>query len=68
MERAISYYCCFSSINKSCYRALYGGLQAFCRIDNVMMRIVDTLYSIPTIIYVILIMVAFREIGIGSVV
>lgn len=30
------------------------------------MRIVDILYSIPTIIYVILIMVAFREIGIGS--
>ena len=40
---------------------LFGG-----RIDNVMMRIVDILYSIPTIIYVILIMVAFREIGIGS--
>ncbi len=40
---------------------LYGGIAGYCggRVDNLMMRIVDTLYSIPMTIYVILLMVIF---------
>lgn len=47
---------------------IYGGIAGFIggRVDNIMMRIVDVLYSIPTMIYVVLIMVAFRAAGIGS--
>lgn len=47
---------------------LYGGIAGFFggKVDNIMMRIVDILYSIPMIIYVILIMVIFRANGIGS--
>ena len=47
---------------------LYGGIAGFVggKVDNIMMRIVDVLYSIPTMIYVVLIMVAFRAAGIGS--
>ncbi|MBE6049363.1 MAG: ABC transporter permease [Clostridium sp.] len=39
----------------------YGGVAGFIggKLDNVMMRIVDILYSIPTIIYVILLMAFF---------
>lgn len=46
----------------------YGGIAGFFggRIDNIMMRIVDILYSIPTIIYVILLMAFFTNKSGGS--
>ncbi|WP_027631898.1 ABC transporter permease [Clostridium hydrogeniformans] len=54
---------------------IYGGVAGFFggRIDNIMMRIVDVLYSVPTLIYVILIMAAFLKpeegnTGIGTIV
>ena len=39
----------------------YGAVSGYCggRIDNLMMRLVDILYSIPTMLYVILIMLMF---------
>ncbi|MGL4774736.1 MAG: ABC transporter permease [Clostridium sp.] len=42
---------------------IYGGVAGFFggRVDNIMMRIVDILYSIPTIIYVVLIMAFFSD-------
>lgn len=42
---------------------IYGGVAGFIggRVDNLMMRIVDVLYSIPTLIYVVLIMAAFYD-------
>lgn len=44
---------------------LYGGIAGFFggRVDNVMMRIVDVLYSIPTQIYVIILMAALKKEG-----
>ncbi|PRR79591.1 Dipeptide transport system permease protein DppC [Clostridium vincentii] len=47
---------------------LYGGIAGFFggKIDNIMMRIVDVLYSIPTIIYVILLMAFFTNKSGGS--
>ncbi len=44
---------------------LYGGVAGFFggRIDNIMMRIVDVLYSIPTQIYVIILMATFKKEG-----
>ena len=44
---------------------LYGGVAGFFggKIDNLMMRIVDVLYSIPTQIYVIILMAAFKKEG-----
>jgi oligopeptide transport system permease protein len=41
----------------------YGGISGFFggKIDNLMMRIVDLLYSIPLMLYVILAMVIFKE-------
>lgn len=44
---------------------LYGGIAGFLggRVDNVMMRIVDVLYSIPTTIYVIILMATFKREG-----
>ncbi|GAB6170414.1 ABC transporter permease [Clostridium carnis] len=44
---------------------LYGGIAGFLggRIDNIMMRIVDVLYSIPTTIYVIILMATFKTEG-----
>lgn len=38
---------------------LYGGISGYCggRVDNLMMRIVDTIYAIPMMLYVILLMV-----------
>lgn len=41
----------------------YGGIAGFIggKVDNIMMRIVDILYSIPTIIYVILLMAFFSS-------
>ena len=54
---------------------LYGGISGFFggKIDNIMMRIVDCLYSIPTTIYVVIIMAvlkdtAFDETGILSII
>lgn len=42
---------------------VYGGVAGFLggRIDNLMMRIIDILYSIPTVIYVVLIMTVFSD-------
>ena len=42
---------------------LYGGVAGFFggKVDNIMMRIVDILYSIPTQIYVIILMAAFKS-------
>ncbi|WP_207729382.1 ABC transporter permease [Clostridium gallinarum] len=44
---------------------LYGGVAGFFggKVDNIMMRIVDVLYSIPTQIYVIILMAAFKKEG-----
>lgn len=44
---------------------LYGGVAGFFggRVDNIMMRIVDVLYSIPTQIYVIILMATFKKEG-----
>lgn len=44
---------------------LYGGIAGFFggKVDNIMMRIVDVLYSIPTQIYVIILMAAFKKEG-----
>ena len=48
---------------------LYGGIAGYCggTVDNVMMRIVDTLSSIPMMLYVILIMVVFGS-GLHSII
>lgn len=48
---------------------LYGGIAGYFggRIDNIMMRIVDILYSIPMIIYVILLMLILKA-GLGSII
>ncbi len=47
---------------------LYGGIAGFCggKIDNLMMRIVDVLYSIPLIIYVIILMTILNKPGSGG--
>lgn len=47
---------------------VYGGVAGFLggRIDNIMMRIVDVIYSIPSIIYIVLLMAVFKEMGIGG--
>lgn len=47
---------------------LYGGISGFFggRIDNVMMRIVDVLYSIPLTIYVIILMTILNKPGSGG--
>lgn len=47
---------------------IYGGVAGFLggRIDNIMMRIVDVIYSIPSIIYIVLLMAVFKEMGIGG--
>lgn len=44
---------------------LYGGIAGFFggKVDNIMMRIVDVLYSIPTQIYVIILMATFKKEG-----
>ena len=44
---------------------LYGGIAGFVggTVDNIMMRIVDVLYSIPTQIYVIILMAALKREG-----
>lgn len=47
---------------------IYGGISGFVggRLDNIMMRIVDVLYSIPLTIYVIIFMAAFNQPGSGK--
>lgn len=42
---------------------IYGGIAGFFggRVDNIMMRIVDCLYSIPTTIYVVIIMAVLKD-------
>ena len=56
---------------------LYGGISGFIggKVDNIMMRFVDVLYSIPTIIYVVLLMAVFNSMpgseektGIGAII
>ncbi len=44
---------------------IYGSVSGYegGRVDNIMMRIVDVINSIPLVLYVILIMVRFREFG-----
>ena len=44
---------------------VYGGVAGFFggKVDNIMMRIVDVLYSIPNQIYVIILMAAFKKDG-----
>lgn len=44
---------------------LYGGIAGFKggSLDNIMMRIVDVLYSIPTLIYVVLLMAVLKKEG-----
>lgn len=44
---------------------IYGGIAGFAggRTDNIMMRIVDTLYAIPTTIYVVLLMAVLKREG-----
>ena len=41
---------------------IYGGIAGFCggKIDRIMMNIVDILYSVPTLLYVILLMVILK--------
>lgn len=47
---------------------LYGGIAGFFggKVDNIMMRIVDVLYSIPLTIYVIIFMTIFNKPGSGG--
>ncbi|MGL5616744.1 MAG: ABC transporter permease [Sarcina sp.] len=47
---------------------IYGGIAGFVggKVDNIMMRIVDVLYSIPLTIYVIIFMAAFNQPGSGK--
>ncbi len=49
---------------------IYGGLSGYIggKTDMIMMRIVDIIYSVPTTIYVILIMVAFEKGGFLNIV
>lgn len=44
---------------------LYGGISGYFggRVDNVMMRIIDIIYSVPDLLYVILLMVVFKSSG-----
>ena len=48
----------------------YGGISAYFggRVDNIMMRIVDILYGIPTLIIVILLTVLFKDKGVNPLV
>lgn len=43
---------------------IYGGIAGYLggRVDNIMMRFVDVMYSIPFLLWVIMLMVVFREI------
>ena len=49
---------------------VYGGIAGFVggKVDNLMMRIVDVIYSIPMTIYVILLMVIFEKGGLFNII
>ncbi len=49
---------------------VYGSIAGFegGRVDNIMMRIVDIINSIPLVLYVILLMVAFDSNGLGNII
>lgn len=49
---------------------VYGGIAGFVggKVDNIMMRIVDVIYSIPMTIYVILFMVMFEKGGLFNII
>lgn len=51
-----------ASLINVCIGVVYGGLAALCggKVDRIMMHIVDVLYSIPMLLYVILLMVVFK--------
>ncbi len=48
---------------------LYGGISGYIggKVDNIMMRAIDILYTIPLMLYVILLMVVFGGGGLGSI-
>ncbi|MCX7885611.1 MAG: ABC transporter permease [Caloramator sp.] len=48
---------------------IYGGISGYYggNIDNIMMRIVDVLYSVPTVLYVILLMVVLGEASLSNI-
>ncbi len=52
----------FASLINLTIGVIYGGISGLAggRVDNIMMRIVDILYSIPLLLYVILFMVIFK--------
>ena len=52
----------FASLINLTIGVIYGGISGLAggRVDNIMMRIVDVLYSIPLLLYVILFMVIFQ--------
>lgn len=51
-----------ASLINVCIGVVYGGIAALCggKVDRIMMNIVDVLYSIPMLLYVILLMVVFK--------
>ena len=51
-----------ASLINLCIGVVYGGIAGFAggRVDRAMMNIVDVLYSVPTLLYVILLMVVFK--------
>lgn len=59
---------CVAALINLVIGVFYGGIAGFFggKVDNIMMRIVDVLYSIPTIIYVILLMAFFSSKDGGS--
>ncbi|SKA89981.1 oligopeptide transport system permease protein [Caloramator quimbayensis] len=48
---------------------IYGGISGYYggNIDNIMMRFVDVLYSVPTVLYVILLMVVLGEASLSNI-
>ncbi|QCX33090.1 ABC transporter permease [Caloramator sp. E03] len=48
---------------------IYGGISGYYggSVDNIMMRIVDVLYSVPTVLYVILLMVVLGEASLSNI-
>lgn len=53
-----------ASLTTFLFGVIYGGISGYAggRVDNIMMRIVDILYSVPFLLWVIMLMVLFREI------
>lgn len=48
---------------------VYGGVSGYYggKVDNIMMRIVDIIYTVPTVLYVILLMVVFNSASLNNV-